>query len=278
MQIKGWFYKLRKPYLRFSVWFLIFGLPFSVPLVIWSVVAGWVSTWDLILTGVFYSIAMLGITVGYHRLAAHRSFQAHPALKMVLLIAGSFGMQGSVANWCSIHFKHHRYVDQPQDPHSPVVHGFWYAHCGWLYKNYVPDLRRFGKRLLKDPQVRHVSKYYIVYSNLGLFLPLVLGGWTALLWAGFFRLFLTSHITWLVSSWCHHGAQGDSYRLNSGHSLNRFWVALITFGEGWHQHHHHHLKNPFFGNKWYEIDLGKYLILFFHWIGWARLHPGHLSK
>lgn len=248
--------------------FLVFMTPIAIPLAVWTYGQGQVKWPDLLLAVLMYGVSGLGITVGYHRLATHRSFVAKPWLKRALLIAGTFAMQGGPANWASLHIQHHRFADKPGDPHSPQVRGFWHAHCGWLFHDYKPDFRRYGKWLLKDKEIRHVTQYYLLYSHLGLLLPFIWGGWVGLIWAGMLRLFLTSHVTWSINSVCHRWGSRVHSR-NSDQSTNHFWIALLSFGEGWHHNHHRYLQMPFFGHHWYQIDMGKWLILFFNRLGWV---------
>jgi stearoyl-CoA desaturase (delta-9 desaturase) len=195
----------------------------------------------------------------------HRAFETSWWMKRILLICGSFAMQGPAASWASLHIQHHRYSDREGDPHSPAVKGFWYAHCGWVFKDYKPDFRRFGKWLLKDDDVKHVSKYYLYYSNLGLVIPAIIGGWQGFLWAGVVRLFVVSHITWGINSICHYaGKQSFETRENS---RNNFLMALFSFGEGWHNNHHRFMQSPFFSYRWYQIDFGKIVLMILSSLG-----------
>lgn len=180
---------------------------------------------------------------------------------------GTFAMQGSPASWASIHIQHHRFADKPGDPHSPHQSKFWHSHCGWIFSGYNPNFRYYGKWLLKDNEVRHVSKFYLWYSNLGLLLPALFCGMDGLLWGGVLRLFFSSHMTWSVNSICHRFGK-RSYNTSDG-SKNNFWIALLTFGEGWHNNHHRHLQMPYLGHHWYEIDMGKWILLLLKRWGWV---------
>lgn len=170
--------------------FLVFVTPIAIPLCIWTVCKGWVCASDIYVALLFYCLSGLGITLGYHRLITHRAFETSPILKRFLLIIGTFAMQGAPASWASLHIQHHRFADKSGDPHSPQEQSFWHAHCGWIFHHYTPDFRRFGKWLLRDKEIKHVSRYYIYYSHLGLLIPLLLGGWVGLVWgritSGFF--------------------------------------------------------------------------------------------
>lgn len=168
-------------------------------------------------------------------------------------------MQGPPASWASLHIQHHRFADKSGDPHSPVIKGFWDAHCGWIFHRYTPDFRRYGKWLLKDKDVKHVSKYYLYYSQLGLLIPFILGGWMGLLWGGFLRVLLSSHVTWSINSLCHRF--GHRAYETSEKSTNHALIALLSFGEGWHNNHHRYMQMPYFSHHWYQLDLGKWVLV-----------------
>jgi stearoyl-CoA desaturase (delta-9 desaturase) len=240
--------------------FLVFLTPLSVPLAIWTVWEGLVTPSVVFLTIALYCYSGLGITVGYHRLATHRAFETKPWLKAFLLIGGAFAMQGGPASWASLHIQHHRFSDKPGDPHTPHQKGFWFAHCGWIFHEHRPNFRRYGKWLLKDKVIRSISKFYLGYSVIGLIIPFVLCGWVGLLWAGFLRVFLCIHMTWCVNSVCHLWGKRD-YPNTPDKSTNNPLVALFTFGEGWHNNHHRYMQMPYLGHRWYEIDMGKWLIV-----------------
>ncbi len=240
-------------------WFLVFITPLSVPLAIWTWYEGWVTKSDILLCIVMYSLSGLGITLGYHRLLTHRAYQSKRWFKQFLYVCGTFAMQGGPASWASLHIQHHRFADKPGDPHTPAQKGFWFAHCGWIFHEHRPNFRRYGKWLLKDRDVLHISRNYIPYSLIGLIVPFILGGWIGLLWAGFLRVFLCIQMTWCVNSVCHLWGR-TAYAMNDT-SKNNAFVALLTFGEGWHNNHHRFMQMPFLGHKWYELDLGKWLLI-----------------
>ncbi len=237
--------------------FLVFVTPLAIPLAVWTWMQGWATTSDVALCVIMYCISGLGITLGYHRLLTHRAFSCQRWFKLFLLVSGTFAMQGGPASWASLHIQHHRFADKDGDPHSPV-HGFWHSHCGWIFDDYEPDFRRYGKWLLEDNDVKHISKNYLYYSLLGLLIPFVIGGWVGLLWGGFLRILICSHMTWCVNSVCHKFGY-QSYEVKDTSTNNPF-VALLTFGEGWHNNHHRFMQMPFFGHRWYEIDMGKWVL------------------
>ncbi len=260
-------YRLRSPQYLYA-FFLVYLTPIAIPLCAWTIYQGSVHLSHFVILIVMYCLSGLGITLGYHRLITHRAFAAKTWLRRLLLIFGSLAMQGSPALWAVIHLQHHRFADKVEDPHSPQVKGFWEAHCGWIFRDYKLNYRQYGSWLLKDKELRHVSKYYLYYSNLGLLLPFLLGGWVGLLWAGILRVFITSHLTWCVNSVCHAWGK-RAYPSLKDHSTNNFLIALFTFGEGWHNNHHRYLQMPFFSHRWYQIDIGKWFLLLFKQLGWV---------
>ncbi|MBS0287292.1 MAG: acyl-CoA desaturase, partial [Proteobacteria bacterium] len=216
----------------FYAFFLVFIAPLSVPLAIWTWYQGWVTSADITLAIIMYCLSGLGITLGYHRLLTHRAFQCKRWFKQFLLVCATFAMQGSPASWASLHIQHHRFSDKEGDPHTPRFKGFWYAHMGWIFRDHKPNFRRYGKWLLKDKDVKHISKNYLLYSILGLAIPFAIGGWIGLLWGGFLRMFLCIQMTWCINSVCHLWGLRP-YKV-SDTSTNNPLVALFTFGEGWH--------------------------------------------
>src|SRR5690348_16414853 len=181
---------------------MIFGViaPFAGTLV--AIVLLWnrMVTWrDIALMAAFYVVSGLGITMGYHRMLTHRSFEAHPALKFLLLVAGSLAIEGPARLWAATHIKHHANTDKEDDPHSPLE-GFWHAHMGWFVWGDTTDLKTYGKWMEKDPVVMFVSRTFIVWAVLRFVIPFLIGGWTGLVWGGLVSVFLCHHVTWSVNS------------------------------------------------------------------------------
>lgn len=243
----------------YYAFFLVFITPLSIPLAIYTIMTEQVTQSHLVTALLMYCLTGLGISVGFHRLLSHRAFETKPWLKYLLLVMGSSAMQGSPASWASIHIQHHVHADKKGDPHTPFKKGFWYSHCGWIFKDYQPDFKRYGKWLLQDKIVRHVSTFYFYYSLLCVLIPIMLGGWVGLIWGGLLRLFISSHATWCVNSVCHLWGKRD-YDKSPDTSRNNVFVALLSFGEGWHNNHHRYMQMPFFSHKWYQIDFGKWFI------------------
>jgi stearoyl-CoA desaturase (Delta-9 desaturase) len=221
---------------------------------------------DLALLGGMYFFTALGITVGYHRMLTHRSFEAHPAVRFFFLMLGSMAVEGPALDWASIHIKHHANSDEDDDPHSPL-HGFFHAHIGWFIAGFEADPEKYGKWLLKDRMVMFMTRTFFVWVVLGFVIPYLLSGWTGVLWGGLVRVFLTHHVTWSVNSVCH--TFGRRMFETKDQSRNHWLVGLLAFGEGWHNNHHAFPRSAFHGLRWYQFDLSAYVIRSLELIGLA---------
>jgi stearoyl-CoA desaturase (delta-9 desaturase) len=197
-----------------------------------------------------------GIGLSYHRLLTHRGYKTHKWLEYFFTVCATLALEGGPAFWVAVHRVHHQNTDKEGDPHSPNDGGFW-AHMGWIMTGralhsgspellpYIPDLR-------KDPVHQWLSKWHWVpITVLGVVL-LAVGGLPYLLWGIFFRTTLGLHATWLVNSATH--MWGKQRFMTGDTSTNSFWVAILTFGEGWHNNHHAHPQSARHGLAWYEID------------------------
>ena len=204
----------------------------------------------------------LGICLCYHRLLTHRSFSLWKPLEYLLTLSGCLAYQNGPIKWVAIHRLHHARSDKPNDPHSPTK-GFWWAHMGWLfvfddeldeyenYKAYAPDLA-------KDPVLRFLNKTHGLYQViLGVGLNLW-GGWSAVLWGVFLRTVFMWHSTWLVNSASHTWGY-RTWAIND-QSTNNWWVAFLTYGEGWHNNHHAFPRSAAHGLRWWEVDLTHFTI------------------
>jgi stearoyl-CoA desaturase (delta-9 desaturase) len=219
---------------------------------------------QLIVMGVFYVLTAIGITLGYHRMFTHRSFEASPVTRGIIAVMGTMAMQGSVITWVADHRKHHAFTDQDGDPHTPhgfgpgfsgAVQGLWHAHVGWLFETVgLAERERFAPDLLKDPVVRAIDRQFIPILLAGFLIPFGLGWWlggglgaalTTVLWAGFVRIFLLHHITWSINSVCHFFGRR---RFDvEDESRNVFWLAPFSMGEAWHHNHHAFPTSAFHG-------------------------------
>jgi stearoyl-CoA desaturase (Delta-9 desaturase) len=249
---------------------------------------GWGGTatvWGLGLAAAFYVFTGFGISAGFHRLFAHRSFCAKRGLKIVLAVAGTMALEGSVIGWVTTHRCHHMFSDRPGDPHSPVSHGtetptatrgFLWAHVGWLFASDPTSQKRFAPDLLRDPDLVVVDRLFPVLAVASLIIPFgigwlvtgTLGGALGVfLWAGAIRMALLHHVTWSINSICH--LWGRRPFTTGDNSANVASLALVSFGESWHNFHHAAPASARHGVLDHQIDLAAGLIRLFEKAGWA---------
>ena len=221
----------------------------------------------------FYFLTGLSITAGYHRFFAHRSYDARWSLKLFYLIFGAAALENTVLRWASDHRMHHKNVDTDLDPYN-IKQGGWYAHIGWiLYKRTLDPNAENMNDFKSDPLVQWQSKYYHIIAILtGFALPALIGlsvgrPMGCLLWAGFFRVFFVHHMTFFINSWAHmFGTQSYS---DQDTSRDSWWLALLTYGEGYHNFHHKFQADYRNGVRWYQWDPSKWLILAANRLGLA---------
>lgn len=234
---------------------------------------------DLALLAAMYTITAFGLTVGFHRMLTHRSFHAHPVVKVILLILGSMAVEGPPIEFAATHIKHHAQSDREGDPHSPVE-GLFHAHMGWLFKDRFADPQQYCRYLLKDPIVVFVNRTFLLWLALSLLIPFVFGGWTGFLWGGLVRIFLGHHISFSVNSICHTFGKRE-FETND-RSRNQWLVGVLAFGEGWHNNHHAFPRSAFHGLHWWQLDLSGYLIWTLERLGLAydvyRVSPALLAR
>jgi stearoyl-CoA desaturase (delta-9 desaturase) len=236
---------------------MVFGVPPAA-----LVTAGWLAwggalRWqDLLVLAITYTLSGLGVTVGYHRLFTHRSFKTTRALRALLAVLGSMAVEGPLLEWVATHRKHHRFSDQPGDPHSPhldhatgwrgALRGLGHAHVGWMFRGKdMANPARYAKDLLADGDLRFISRTFPLWVAVGLAFPFGLGvaltgslagGLTGLLWGGAVRVFLLHHATFSINSLCHYFGRRPFATSDQSHNLA--WLAPIAFGEAWHNNHH----------------------------------------
>ncbi|MBI1358369.1 MAG: acyl-CoA desaturase [Acidobacteria bacterium] len=198
-----------------------------------------------------------GIGLGYHRLHTHRSYSAPKWFEYFLAVCGTLTLEGGPIFWVAVHRIHHQKSDQEGDPHTPRD-GRWWAHMLWtlfgesLHSN-TKALEKYAPDLAKDPFYRALNKWHWVpLTALGLSLW-AFCGLPYLLWCVFFRVVFGLHATWLVNSATH--LWGSRRFHTHDDSRNSWWVALLTFGEGWHNNHHAHPASARHGMAWYEVDV-----------------------
>jgi stearoyl-CoA desaturase (delta-9 desaturase) len=215
--------------------------------------------------------AGLGISMGYHRLHTHRSYEVPLALEYFFAVCGTLTLQGGPMFWVATHRIHHK-SDQPGDPHSPGD-GAWWAHIGWLLVGEckLDDTRlisKYAPDLAKDRFYVWLNNYHWVPLIVLALVLLEIGGVPFLLWGICLRVVVGFHSTWLVNSATHMwGSRRFATRDNS---RNNWWVALITSGEGWHNNHHAHPTSARHGLLWYEFDLSWIQIKTLKFFGLAK--------
>ena len=208
----------------------------------------------------------ISITAGYHRLWAHRAYGAHWSVRLFFMLFGAMSLQNSILTWASQHRTHHRFVDDwDQDPYS-AKRGFWFSHMGWILRNYPSGRDDFtnAKDLERDPMVMFQHRFYLplaLFMNIGF--PLLLGWavgdvWGVFLLAGLLRLVVNHHFTWFINSLAH--MWGSQPYTDENTARDNGWLALLTYGEGYHNYHHIFQNDYRNGVKWWQWDPTKWLI------------------
>ncbi len=253
--------------------------PAAVPFVLAHLVciaAVWtgVTVEALIVCAALYLIRMFAVTAGYHRYFSHRSFRTSRVGQFVLAWLAQSSAQRGILWWAAKHRHHHKHSDTAADVHSPLHRGFWYSHVGWIFKrqqgvtNYaaVPDLTKFPELVWLD---RHP---YLPATVLGVGTWLLLG-WPGLIVGFFWSTVVLYHASFSINSLAH--VHGKQRYVTGDDSRNNWWLALITFGEGWHNNHHAYMASTRQGFRWYEIDLTFYVLKALSWlrIVWDLIEP-----
>jgi stearoyl-CoA desaturase (delta-9 desaturase) len=248
---------------------------------------GWgITLLDVVIATIAYFGTGLGVTVGFHRHFTHKSFKATRPLKVALAVTGSLAFQGSIVSWVADHRRHHAFSDKEGDPHSPwlfgtgplaIARGFWHAHMGWLFDRDKTNARRFAPDLLADRDIAAVDRQFVLLTAVSLGVPALLGGllswswWgalTAFLWGGLVRVGLLHHVTWSINSICHMAGRRPFGTRDR--SANVWWLAVLSFGESWHNLHHADPTCARHGVKRGQIDMSARLIWLFERFGWVH--------
>jgi fatty-acid desaturase len=212
----------------------------------------------------------LGVCLGYHRLLTHRSFQTFRWVRRSLALFGALAGEGPPITWIAVHRKHHQFADKEGDPHSPREGALW-SHILWIFPRprsaeWQQMIERYAKDLLKDPFMRRLDKTFLAL-HFAFGLALFLCGWfvwdaytglSFLVYGMFLRLVYVMHVTWLVNSAAHMWGY-RSYDTRDD-SRNLWWVALVAYGEGWHNNHHAFPARARHGHRWWELDV-TYLVI-----------------
>jgi len=226
--------------------------------------------------GIFLYASGLSITAGYHRLYSHRAYQAHWSLRLFFALFGAQALQNSTLIWCSMHRVHHREVDDVEhDPYS-AKRGLWYSHMGWMLrdeKSHKVDLSNV-RDLQNDAIVRFQDRYYLAIALfMNIAVPLLAGWatgdpWGTLMLAGLFRLVVNHHFTFFINSLAHYWGR-QPYTIENTARDNDL-LALVTYGEGYHNFHHLFQWDYRNGVRWWQWDPTKWLIAACSWVGLTR--------
>ena len=234
-----------------------------------------------------YYFTGLGVTIGFHRLFTHQSFETKPWVRNTLAIAGSMAIQGPVIRWVADHRRHHAFSDQPGDPHSPhldegpgvkgVLKGLWHAHLGWFFDPEQTSARRWAPDMVKEPAMRRIDSLFPLWAAISFLAPPIVGGLvtgtlrgavTAFLWGSLARIFFLHHVTWSINSICHF--YGKRPYETTDHSTNNWVLSLISFGESWHNNHHAFPTSAVHGLSKGQIDMTGGVIKLMRRVGLAR--------
>jgi len=228
-----------------------------------------------ILCAVFYAVRVFALTAGYHRYFAHRAYQTSRVGQFVLAWLGCMALQKGPLWWAGHHRGHHRHSDTPDDPHSPHVTSFWWSHLGWVLSqdhdetptDQIRDYARYPELCWLD---RH---HYVPGVVLAVFCFLV-GGWSGFAWGFLVSTVLVYHVTFSINSLTH--LFGSRRYDTEDESRNNFLLALLTFGEGWHNNHHHYQSSANQGFFWWEVDISFEVLRVLSWFGlvWDLRRPG----
>ena len=250
---------------------------------LWGHGVGWT---DLALAAVLYVVVGYGIAIGYHRLFTHRSFKARRPLKIVLAVVGSLALEGGPIGWVADHRRHHAFTDRAGDPHSPCdlhddhsvrLRGLWHAHVGWLFTHSPTSPDRFAGDMMVDRDLVVIDRLFPLFCVASLAVPFGAGyalghtlgaAVTALVWAGGVRILLLHHVTWSVNS-IGHWIGRRPFDTND-HSTNFAPMAVLSFGEAWHNNHHAYPRSARHGLLRHQLDPSAAVIRLFERLGWAR--------
>jgi stearoyl-CoA desaturase (Delta-9 desaturase) len=249
---------------------------------------GWLSWTDVTIAVTFYILSGLGVTAGFHRYFTHGSFKAKRPLRVALAAFGSLAVQGNVIQWVADHRRHHAFSDVEGDPHSPwrygesvrgLTKGLFHAHVGWLLHREISNRERFAPDLLEDRAIRRVDTLFPLWVAVSMLAPAAIGGlvtWslagalTAFFWGSLVRVALLHHVTWSINSICHVFGERP-FLAREGDKAANFWpMAIISFGENWHNLHHADPTCARHGALRGQVDPTARVIWLFEKLGWAH--------
>ena len=246
---------------------ILFGPLAGVAIAVVGLFGRGVSILDLALAVGFYALTGHGLTVGYHRLFAHRGFKTARRTKIALAVAGSMGFEGALNGWVAIHRRHHAYTDRPGDPHSPhlqgssamdKIGGAFHAHIGWLFRQQPTEIARWAPELAADPDLVRISGLFPLFCVISLALPTAIG-WAVtgtfagalggFVWGGLVRVFVLQQSTFAVNSACHIWGRRPFKTRAEDRATNFAPMAVLSMGDNWHNLHH---SNPRFARHGVE--------------------------
>jgi len=233
--------------------------------------APWTFSWSALVVAVvlYWAACGLGISMGYHRLLTHRGFETSAAFRYVLAALGTMNFQGGPVGWVGTHRIHHRDSDTENDPHSPR-HGFVWAHLLWcLVRDPLGRNRKAAAGDLgKERGMVWLDRWFWVPQAVLAAVLFLIGGWSWVVWGVAVRTVFTYHATWLVNSASHKWGYRNFETKDD--SRNNWWVALISWGEGWHNNHHAHQRSARHGMRWFEIDATYWSLRALEWMRIVR--------
>jgi len=281
---------LEEPASRWAIAAVAVGVavPFLALLAAVPIAWGWgLSWWDIVIATVFYLVSGFGVTVGFHRYFTHGAYKARRWLRMTLAVAGSLAIEGPIIIWVADHRRHHAFADREGDPHSPwrfgatpagVAKGLFFAHVGWMLRRETTNRQRFAPDLLADRDISRVDRWFGPIALISILAPPVLGGliswsWlgalTAFFWGSLVRIALLHHVTWSINSICHVYGQRP-FATHGGDRAANFWpLAIISFGENWHNSHHADPTCARHGVLRGQLDPSARVIRLFEQAGWV---------
>ncbi len=261
-------------------------VPFLALLAAAPLAWGWGLGWhDILLAVAFYYLSGLGVSVGLHRYFTHGSFKAKRGFKVALAIAGSLAIEKPVITWVADHRRHHKYSDKDGDPHSPwrfgtdakaLAKGLAFAHVGWMFEGDVTSEEKFCPDWLADSDISAISRWFPGLVAASLLAPPLIGGlwsmsWqgaaTAFFWATLVRIAFLHHITWSINSICHTFGKAEFEVRDK--SRNVSWLAILSFGESWHNLHHSDPTCARHGVLKGQIDIAARTIWLAEKLGWV---------
>ena len=231
-----------------------------------------ISLTAVIVAFIAYVMRGMGVTTGFHRLLAHRSFKTNRVVQFMFALAGSLAVQGGPLWWVAHHREHHAETDTERDIHSPVIHGLWRSHMGWMMTDAAFNEKGTNSRdLHKFPEIKFLQRYYVwlIVAQIagfyglgawlsGAFPDLGTSGAQLVVWGFFISTVFTWHVTFMVNSVCHRWG-GQPYDTGDA-STNNIFIGIFAFGEGWHNNHHFYPSSARHGLRWWQLDVTWYLI------------------